>query len=89
MGRSIASERFDTVSVVVLRDGEGNILDPERSSPVELYRQHSLSSESRTRYGTGTQPKKFSCLTISLEPVYFENQCFYLTLPMSPLKKAG
>jgi hypothetical protein len=28
-------------------------------------------------------------LTISLEPVYFENQCFYLTLPMSPLKKAG
>ena len=33
----------------LFRDGEGNILDPELSSPVELYRQHSLSSESRTR----------------------------------------
>ncbi len=34
---------------LLYRDGDGNILDPELSSPVELFRQHSLSSESRTR----------------------------------------
>lgn len=32
------------------RDPEGNILNPEETSAVELYRQHNLSSERRMRH---------------------------------------
>ena len=34
---------------LVVRDKEGNILDPEHVSVIKLYRQHKLSAENRTR----------------------------------------
>ena len=43
---------------LVVRDKEGNILDPEKTSAVSLFREHKLSSDNRSRHPLHSQSNR-------------------------------
>jgi len=52
------------ISHLFNRDAEGNILNPEKTSAVELFRQHNLSSERRTKYNSNSSSKSNSYMLL-------------------------